>query len=189
MKKIAALLVLAAGSAANADILLTIDLSVVNQVTITSTAGLSSATATGGTGTGILLQNYWIGAATPGATGTFAAGVGPFRSVNGSVGDNSPSLYRDTAAELGLNIWSFASTATFTTGQQAFSGSFTATLSAAEYADMLASNAGGNIYFQADDTSDIPNAVVIGQWAVVPTPGAAAVLGLGGLALGRRRRA
>lgn len=188
MKNAALMMVSVAGlaSVSMADVLLTVDLSVVNQVTITSTAGLSAVTATGPTGTGILLQNFWTGAGT---TTTFGGGVGPFRSVNGSVGDNSPLLYRFNNAETGLNVWSFATTATFTAGQQAFSGSFTAPLSAAAYADMLANGGSGNIYFQADDASDIPNAQILGTWAVVPTPGAAAMLGLGGLAASRRRRA
>ncbi|MFT3683535.1 MAG: hypothetical protein QM783_01205 [Phycisphaerales bacterium] len=189
MKKIVMLAVLAgSASVAMADDLIFIDLSVANQVTVTANAaGLSSAAATGGTGTGILLANFWTGTGT--VTGTFSNGVGGFRSVLGSAGDNSPSLYRFGTTETGLNIWSFATTATFAVGQQAFSSSFVATLTPAAYTEMLANAGSGNIYFQADDSSDIPTAVVLGTWRVVPTPGAAAVLGLGGLALGRRRRA
>ncbi len=188
MKNIVMVAALAGTAAvASADVLLTVDLSVVNQVTITATAGLSAATATGGTGTGIYLQGFWTGPGTTTSVG--GNGTGTFRTVNGSVGDGTPALYRFNLAETGLNIWSFATTATFTTGQQAFSGSGTWTLSAAAYADMLANGGSGNLYFPADDASDLPNAQLLGTWQVVPTPGAAAMLGLSGLMVTRRRRA
>lgn len=187
MNKIVMLAAIAGTAAvASADVLLTVDLSVVNQVTITATAGLSGATATGGTGTGIYLQGFWTGAGTTTSLGT---GTGDFRTVNGSVGDGTPALYRFSLSDTGLNIWSFATTATFTTGQQAFSGSLTRVLSAAAYADMLANGGSGNLYFPADDAGDVANAQLLGTWEVIPTPGAAAMLGLGGLMVTRRRRA
>ena len=56
------------------------------------------------------------------------------------------------------------------------------------YADMLAGAGSGDIYAPADTDDDIPSAVVIGTYNVVPAPSAMAVLGLGGLVAGRRRR-
>jgi hypothetical protein len=188
MKKIVMLAALAgSASVAMADDLILVDLSVVNQVTITSTTGLSAGTRSAGTGDGIYLQNFFTSA----VLGMNVAGTGAFRSVNGTVGDGTPSLFRGGGVgEMGLNVWSFATTATFTTGQQAFSGTGTWTVSAAQYASLLGGNASGNLYFPADTQDDIAaGATLLGTWRLVPTPGAAAVLGLGGLALGRRRRA
>lgn len=188
MKKIVMLAALAGtASVASADLLLTVDLSVVNQVTINTTTGLSAITGSAGTGTGVYLQGFF----TSPTLGFNVVGTGPFRSVNGTAGNNTPNLYRGGAAgETGLNVWNFATTATFAAGQQAFSGTGTWNVSAAQYASLLGGNAGGNIYFPADTFDDVtPNSVSMGTWALVPTPGAAAMLGLGGLAASRRRRA
>ena len=186
MKKIVMLAALAGtASVSMADVVLTVDLSVVNQITITGTAGLSSGAQTSGTGVGVYLQNFF----SANGVAINTTGTGTFRSAAGTVGDGTPGLYRDTATDAGLNVWTFATTQTFVVGQQAFSGIGTWNVTATQYASLLASNAGGNVYAPADSADDVASAVLIGQWAVVPTPGAAAVLGLGGLAMGRRRRA
>ena len=47
----------------------------------------------------------------------------------------------------------------------------------------------GNIWFAADTVDDLGGALVIGDYSVIiPTPGAAGLLGLAGLAAVRRRR-
>ncbi|MBL4809903.1 MAG: PEP-CTERM sorting domain-containing protein, partial [Phycisphaerales bacterium] len=62
-------------------------------------------------------------------------------------------------------------------------------LDAGEYAAMLAGNISGDIYFNADTDNDIADgAVFIGTWNVIPAPGSMALLGLGGIVAGRRRR-
>lgn len=190
MKNIVMVAALAGTAAvASADVVLIVDLSVVNQVTITATAGLSGASATGGTSTGVYLQNFFNGG---GVTGYGSTTGGSLHSFLGSANDTTPALFRGSAAggDPGLNIWSFESTATFTAGTQAFSGTATWTLNATQYANMLAGNTSGNVYFPADTFDDVtPNTALIGTYSVIPTPGAAAMLGLGGLMVTRRRRA
>ena len=54
---------------------------------------------------------------------------------------------------------------------------------------MLAGNTSGNIYFPADDASDLSTAMILGSYRVIPAPGAATLLGIGlGLGAVRRRR-
>ncbi len=179
--------VVAAAGIAQADDLLLIDLSVPNQVTITATSGLSAVSASGGDTTGVYLENFYGGAGSslsaPLVSGDLTNAENPT--------DNSPALFRAGASDPGLNIysWSSDSTVTFTAGSLAFTGSGTWTLDAPEYADMLAGSTSGNIYFPADDVSDLPNAQVLGTYRVIPTPAAATLLGLGlGVGALRRRR-
>jgi len=53
---------------------------------------------------------------------------------------------------------------------------------------MLNGNTSGNIYFPADSFDDIPTANLLGTWVVIPEPSTISLLGLGALALIRRRR-
>ncbi len=174
-------------SGAQADDLLLVDLTVLNQITITSTAGLSAVTVSGSDGIGVYLENFYSGPRASGVTDTLV--FGDLTNV-GAPSDGSPNLFTFGLTDPGLNIfsWSNDATVTFTAGTQAFQGSATWTLAADDYAEMLAGNTSGNLYFPADDLSDLPNAMIIGTYRVIPTPGAAALLGLGGLAAIRRRR-
>lgn len=170
---------------AQADDLLLIDLSVNNQLTITATSGLASANAAGSSFTGVLLAGFYnnvnASASTLSVTGNLTAA--------GTTSDGSPSLFH-SSGNAGLNIWSFTNNSfSFTAGQLAFTGSATWTLSAAVYADMVGGNHSGNIYSPADTDDDIAGATLIGTYNVVPAPSAMALLGLGGLACTRRRRA
>jgi hypothetical protein len=172
---------------AQADDLLLIDLSVVNQITITATAGNSAATVSGSSFTGVLLADFYAGAGSA-LTATLDAGD---LTTAANASDGSPALFRGGAgSNVGLNIWSYASDggSDFTAGSLAFTGSATWNIDAAMYADMLAGAGSGDIYAPADTDDDIPSAVVIGTYNVVPAPSAMAVLGLGGLVAGRRRR-
>lgn len=188
------LIVALAGSAAVASAqsledLIIIDLSVVDQVTLTATSGNSAATVSGGDGTGIYFENFY-GAAGSGLSETYIAGT--LTNV-GNPSDGSPNLFRGGAgSDPGLNFWSWSSDSTvdFTAGQQAFEGFATFGLSSAEYADMLAGSTSGVIYFPADTVDDISGATAIGTYTViVPSPAAfsAFALGLGATALRRRR--
>tara|TARA_A100000171_G_scaffold43500_1_gene45563 strand:+ start:595 stop:1206 length:612 start_codon:yes stop_codon:yes gene_type:complete len=183
---IAGMAVVATG--ATADVLLEIDLSTANQVTISATSGLASQSASTSTFTGFLLADFF---ATPGAGfgGVLGADSGDLTTFN-NPSDGTPSGFVGSSS-VGLNIWSFSSDSTVTVdaGAQAFSGSATWTLDALQYADFLDGATSGDIYFGADTDDDIGNgAILIGQYNVVPAPSALALLGMGGMVATRRRR-
>lgn len=189
MKNIVMLAALAGtSSVAMANHVLTVDLSVLNQVTITATTNLSAATASGSTGTGFYLANFFNTNGSLSSTGVAGNSLTTFNNPS----DGTPLLFRGGTSDPGLNVWSYStnSTSSFTAGTQAFAGSGTWNVSAAVYALFANANTSGNIFFPADTADDItPSTALIGTYSVVPTPGAAAMLGLGGLAALRRRRA
>lgn len=172
-----------AGSA-QADDLLLIDLSVTNQLTITATNGLASANATGSSFTGIYLTNFFNNVTSL----SIQNGSGDLTAA-GTTSDGTPSLFNGSG-DFGLNIWSITNDSfSFTAGQVAFTGSGTWNLDAGVYADMLAGNTSGEIYSPASSSGDVGNGTLIGTYNIVPAPGSMALLGLGGLACTRRRRA
>ena len=173
-------------SAASAEVLLTVDLSTVNQITIAATNGASSASRSGATGTGFYLANFFT--VNQALSSTLV--TGNLTTFNDPT-DTSPLLFRGGAGtDPGLNIWSYTanSTSSVTAGNQAFAGSGTWTVSPAVYASLLSANTSGTIFFPADTFDDLTAATAIGEYSIVPAPGAAAVLGLGGLLVTRRRR-
>ena len=187
---LAAITVAAAATGANAQLekLLIVDLSVENQITITATTGASAATISGSDGIGVLLADLLNGPNISGICDSLVSG--DITNV-ANPSDGSPDLFYSTfGAGNGLNLWSWSSDTTvdFTAGQQAFTGSGTWTVNPSFYADMLAGNTSGTIYFPADTDDDIAGATAIGTWNVIPAPASAALLGLGGLAAVRRRR-
>jgi len=186
MKKTAIIAIAALTSVASAEVLLEVDLSVANSITITATNGLSDVTVTGSTFTGALLADFFTGAG--GAGFVDSGGVGTLTSA-ANASDGSPGIF-NSSGNFGLNIWAWTadSDSDFTAGSVAFAGSATWAVDAVDYADMLAGNTSGNIYFAADTDDDIPSARILGTWNVVPAPSALALLGLGGIAAGRRRR-
>lgn len=174
-----------AGGAAAQDKLLIVDLTVVNEITITATGGLSGGTVSGSDGTGFLLADFFNGGAGP---GIFEGSSGDLTSfLNPS--DGGPDLFNSTGS-VGLNVFSYTADATsdFVAGTQAFSGSATFALEPDEYAAALAGNSSGTIYAIADTDDDIAGATALGTWNLIPAPSSAALLGLGGLAAARRRR-
>ena len=184
---IAALAGAATAMTASADVLLDIDLSVANQITITATDGLAAADASSSNFTGMLMAGFFNDSSFGSGTGS---GTGDLSTAN-NPSDGSPSLFSGTS-DFGLNLWSFSteSTVTMTSGTIAMSGAATWTVGAAEYAAMLAGNTSGDLYFGADTDDDIGvDGVLVGTWNVVPAPSSAALLGLGGMLITRRRRA
>ena len=183
---ITGLAVAATAMTASADVLLNVDLSVTNTITISGTSGLSALTTTGSDSAGVYLENFF-GAAGDGVAESLVAG--DLTNV-GNASDGSPNLYRDSGSDFGLNVfsWSPDANVTFTAGTQAFTGSATWTVDAATYADMLAGSTSGNLYFPVDNAADVVGADLLGTYNVVPAPGAMALLGLGGIVAGRRRR-
>ena len=104
-KKIATIAGLAiAASGATADVLLEIDLSVANEVTISATSGLASVSASASNFTGFLLADFFANAGGGGSPGS---GVGNL-STFGNASDASPALFVG-GTSFGLNIWSFSS--------------------------------------------------------------------------------
>ena len=165
--------------------LLNIDLTVANQITITAKNGVSLNTVSGSDGIGVLMAGFYN--SDPG--GIFETLVGGDLVSAGTSSDGTPNLF-SSSGSFGLNFWSWTndSPSTFTAGSVAFTGSATWTLTAADYALLLAGNTSGIIYAFADTHDDIAGAERIGTWKVVPAPGSLALLGLGGLVAGRRRR-
>ncbi|MBF2058371.1 MAG: hypothetical protein IGQ45_14435 [Cyanobacterium sp. T60_A2020_053] len=150
------------GSAEGAT-LLTVDLSVTNQITIRSTTGASSADVSGSDSTGVYLAGFYTGAGTA-LTATLVSG--DLTSAN-NTSDNSPNLFRaNSGTDLGLNIFSFTddSPASFTSGSQAFTGEGTWNLNSTNYLEMVNGNSSGLLYFPADTVSDIDTATLIGEW-------------------------
>jgi hypothetical protein len=175
--------------AAQADDLLVVDLSVVNQVTINATNGLSAVNASGSDSTGVYFENFYGG---PGGFLADALVSGDLTNAE-NPSDGTPDLFRGSSGggDPGLNMWSWSSdsTVTFTARSRAFTGSATWTLSATEYAEMLAGNSSGNLYFAADTFDDIGSASLLGTYSVVvPAPGVISLAGLGLAGALRRRR-
>ena len=173
-------------SVASADVLLNVDLSSTDQITITATGGLSAADASATNFTGFLLADFLNDA----SFGTGATTVVGDLTTFANPSDNSPNLFSGSSS-FGINVWSFSTDdpVGVTAGTQAFTGSATWDIGSAEYAAMLAGNISGDIYFGADTDDDIAaGAIFIGSWRVVPAPSSLALIGLGGLVAGRRRR-
>ena len=80
-------------------------------------------------------------------------------------------MYRGGAgADPGLNIWGYSATSptTFTTGQQAFTGTVTWIVTTAVYDAMLtAPVAGGEVYFSAETVGMLGTATLIGKYSVL----------------------
>ena len=173
---------------AYADDLLVVDLSVTDQVTVFATDGLSAIDSSGSDTTGVYFEDFY------GVAGGALSASLVFGDLTNAENpsDGSPSIFRGGAGtDPGLNIWSWSSdsTVTFTAGSLAFVGSATYDLDPGEYADMLAGNMSGDLYFPADTVDDIPNADLLGTYRViVPEPATLSFLVLGlGLVVRKRR--
>ena len=171
-----------------ADVLLVVDLSVPNQVTINATSGLSANSASSGDTIGVYFENFYGGVGSTLAESLVSGNL--TSAANAS--DGTPDLFRGgSGSDPGLNFWSWTNdaTSTFTAGSLAFAGSATWNLTPTQYAEMLAGSSSGNLYFPADTFDDVPNATYLGTYTVsVPEPGALSLLGLSFLALRRNRR-
>ncbi|MEO0566443.1 MAG: hypothetical protein AAF066_01830 [Pseudomonadota bacterium] len=189
MKNLALAGVLALGlsHAADAATLLTVDLSVAGQITITATDGLSAATVSGGDVTGVYLQNFFSAAA---AGFSITDGSGNL-TYAGTTSDGTPGVFRansGTISDPGLNIFSLSDDPLdFTAGQLAFTGSATWVLDEVIYASLLAGPNGGSVFAPADTVDDVADAraTLIGEWsrdsaiAAVPLPAGLPLLLMG----------
>jgi len=179
---------------AKADLLLIVDLTTTNQVSITATGGLSAVTTSGSDTTGVYFQDFYSGSGNDLSDILVAGDLTNAENPT----DNTAELFRGGfGTDTGLNLWSFSSdsTVSFTAGSLAFTGSGTWTLDAPSYADMLSGNISGNLYFPADTVDDLSGAQLLGTYSVVktdavPEPATFSLIaaGLLGLAALRRRR-
>jgi len=188
MNKFATIAGLAAAAttmSASADLLLSVDLSVANEMTISSVVGNSSASATASNFTGFLLAGFLN---TAGAGPAIADGVGNLSTAN-NASDFGPSIFNG-GFDFGINVWNFSTdtTVSVTAGSQAFDGSATWAVDAGVYAALMAGNLSGDIIFDADTDDDLGTNIGTWEVKVIPAPGSLALLGLGGIAAGRRRR-
>jgi hypothetical protein len=179
-------------STAQAAVVLQLDLSTVNQVTISATTGLSLASVSGSDGTGVYLKDFFGTQvfSTSGSSRLAGANLVYFNATS----DGSPSLFRGgREIDPGLNIFSMdngtPNPASFTSGVQAFKGSATWSLTAQQYAVFLQAPTSGDVYAFADTIDDLNGGPqVIGQYSVVPEPTSMAIFGLGALGIAYRAK-
>ena len=184
-------------SSARAGFIFKIDLSTVNQVTISATTGVSLATKSGSDNIGVYLINFFGTSvfSTPGATLLPGADLVYFNATS----DGGPSLFRSGSSDPGLSLFSMdngtPNPASFTAGVQAFKGSATWSLTPLQYSAFLMAPKTGDVYAFADSIDDLTGGPqVIGQYgdiSAVPEPTSMAIFGLGGLGmvyLARRKR-
>ena len=180
--------VLTVSGFANSALVLLVDLTVANQITISATAGTSFATVNGSDTVGFYLTDFFD------STDVYLSDTlvtGNLTSAN-ETSDNSPLLYSE---DIGLNIWSFTNDPqmTFTAGSVAFIGQATWNIDASSYASALAGALAGNVFAPADELSALQNAAaLIGTWEVttaekVSAPATLAILALGIIGVASRR--
>ena len=126
-------------TSANAAVLLEIDLSVADTITINATSGTSYESITGKDITGFYLDSFFGTRATLSetlVTGNLTSAMNP--------SDETPDLF---SIDTGLNVWSYAigPVSQFEAGQTAFSGSATWTISSEAYSDALSGAMTGDI--------------------------------------------
>src|SRR6185312_3378910 len=94
--------------------LLTVDLSVANQITVSATTGVSAATISGPTSTGFYFQDFLASAGTLALGTTNIVGTATLTAASVAP-DGTPALFRGASgADAGLNIWSYSAVTTTT---------------------------------------------------------------------------
>lgn len=164
-----------------ADALLTVDLRVTAQVTITAISDVSNADVTGPDKTGVYFEDFYGG---PGNTPATLSTVVGNLTTPGNASDDSPALYRPGAGA-GLDLYGLTDdfAVSFTTGSAAFTASAAYALDPEEYADIVAGGSrSGRHWFAADNIDNIHSAPQIGEYTVVASePGSPALFPLLGL--------
>jgi hypothetical protein len=182
-------------SAAQGAVVLQLDLTTVNKVTISATSGLSLASVSGGDNQGVYLKDLLAPAGSSFQINN-NSDVGGSLVYSNATSDGTPRLYGD-ATDPGINIFSMdngtPNPASFTSGVQAFKGSATWSLTAQQYAVFLQASTSGDVYAFASSEGDLDGGQVIGQYSVVgsaavPEPTSMAIFGLGALGMAYRAR-
>jgi len=189
LKAAVASIVLSVSSIANAGLLLEVDLTVENIITINATSGKSLVDASGWPLIGFYLANFFEAESDIGIDDELISG-NLTSYLNTS--DNTPNLYR-SGRDTGLNVFSYTFLdveSLFEINQIAFSGQASWEVASDAYNNALNNASSGDIYFAADTINDIPNAQILGTWSTttnVPEPSSIAILALGILGLASRR--
>lgn len=175
--KLISILILLCASQLQAAVLLTVDFSTEDRITIAATDGLSAATNSTRDYVGIYLHDFF------GVSGTNVSAS--FVSGNLSSALNAPaassSLQNSSGSDPGLNFYNFSLSGTidFVANIQAFAGSSTWNISAVSYQQALTGPVSGAIYAGIDSLSGVPG-TEIGTWQKliaesetgnVPSPG------------------
>jgi hypothetical protein len=153
--------------AAQSAVLLQVDLSVENTITLTATEGASSATVTGSDFTGFYLADFFA----PNTNGTnlldgdlVSGDLTSFLDTS----DGSPDIFRaGSGGDTGLNVWTYTDGefSSFEIGSRAFSGSATWTTDPSNYLHALGA-VGGDVFFAASSISGTANASLLGTWEI-----------------------
>lgn len=178
---------------AHAGVLIELDLSVTNQLTLTATTETAIGTATGPTLKGIVLEG--TGSVASGLLGGASDTFG-FNSTGAFVQVETSGLLDSGVYSLNLYESSFTDnvSTSITSGEQAFVGTTTMPLDATSYNNLLNGPSSGKIYaFDDGATTFATNGTYIGEWAkasTVPEPSTAIAMGLLGILgfAGNRRR-
>jgi hypothetical protein len=183
-------------SAAQGAVVLQLDLTTVNKVTISATSGLSLASVSGDDGDGVYLKDLFAPAGSSFQINN-NSDVGGSLVYSNATSDGTPRL-NSASTDPGLNIWSMDNgtpdPASFTSGVRAFKGSATWSLTAQQYAVFLQASTSGDVYAFAERLSDLNGGPqVIGQYSVVgsaavPEPTSMAIFGLGALGMAYRAK-
>ena len=165
---------LASEAIGQVNLLLEVDLSVNNQITINAANGVSAVTIEGSDTTGFYFDNFFN---EDGAV--VEALVSGNLTTTLNLTDDSPNLFRGSSTDPGLNIWSLSidDVLNFESGIQAFTGTGTWDVEPELYAIFLSANQAGDIYFPADTVDDLMDATIIGSYLVFK--GGSCAFGLG----------
>lgn len=170
----------ASAGIAGGPILLLVDNTDPSNVVISATGSPAGTVASIGPVSGVTLMGLFGGVGIDLPIGNIIAGN---LSSNGT-----PSFFNRAGNAFGsladndLNIWISGGSGTqnFNTTDPAFSGA----TNPIDYSAASSFNLSGDIRL-----GDTPTGTIIGQWALIPTPGTAGVFALAGFAAIRRRRA
>jgi hypothetical protein len=163
---------------ANAQVLLTVDITNPSAAMI-STTGAAAAASSSGSNYSVRLDGFFL----PGTPNnlTFASAS----TLRSSLGNNVLSFTYWFGVNNSLRLSTSAGTTqTFVAGQQAFTGSLTSNIS---FGQSRAVGYVGDIYVVGSPNS-VETGIVIGQYQIVPAPTTAAAMGLLALTATARRR-
>lgn len=180
---------LTASGLANSAVVLLVDLTVENQITVSATGEASQATVSGSASVGFSLTNFFD-ASRGLISDTLLSGN--LTSAN-NTSDSPPILFRGSGGGEFFNVFSFTNDPqmTFTTGLAAFSGQATWSVDSASYLSALNGGLSGDVVAPFDNflERDLSSASVIGTWETIvvnqvsaPSMIAFFALGLMGLA-------